>query len=195
MSYTPKAPKPVPTRTFHEVSFVFGKDWKWTFPSILNLGEIAKFKQITYNHCNDYLIRVLNSPIPTESKGGMDTPDLSAKESEVIKKLGLVISGAQETDKIIPTDKQISWIENRFSRSIVAHSEWNDGVIKEQLDFLCKPVGDAPKVSEVWDECDAEVLQDVLGFFWILIGWKEEPTNDSPQEEKSSEATTTEESI
>lgn len=194
MSYTPKAPKPIIQRTYHEVQFVFGKDWKWTFPSVLNLGEIAKFKQVAYDHCVNYLITQLNAPMP--SKEGSDLPDNSRKEKDAIDAISILLSKAK-TDKIIPTDEQIESVSNRFSRSIVGFSEWNDNVIKEQLDTLCKPVGDAPSVSDVWNEegCDREVIEDVLGFFWILVGWKTASPNDSTEEKKSSEETTIEASI
>lgn len=199
MSFTPRAPKAIPTREYVEIELVFGKpEYKWKVPSYFTTSEQSRIKAVPYEHAQRFMTWELNKPL--EEYGQESEDDKSVQDAFRAGKKAmaekLIESLTKKSDvRTIPDDKDIDRVINRFLWPI-GQGVLSDNVCKEQLDIICIPATkETPKVSTVFDEADREAMQDVLNFtYQTFIQKNEEQSSqeDSEQSETPSEIPTTE---
>jgi hypothetical protein len=196
MGFTPRAPKPVKQREFTDVQLVAGENWTWQVPDTFTLAEIARIRQVPYDHCHRWLMRELNKPVSDIID---DTPpsQIVRTQEQAASELILRTLAAQNKEaRIIPNDEMLKSVINRFYENIGVN-QWSDAVCLEQLDLICIPKNGAPKVSSVADRADKELMNDLVNFFYRsqMPSTKEKEKqelsmSDSGKKEKSSKKKT-----
>ncbi len=166
MSFKPRAPKEIKSRSYTDVQLVYGENWTWQVPDSFTITEVAKIRQVLYDHCHRWLMRELNKPI---EKIIDDTPpsQIVKSQQEAAAELVLRTLAAQNKEaRIIPNDGLLRSTIDRFSENLGVN-EWSDGVCLEQLNLICLPKDGAPKVSTVADRMDKELANDLINFFYL----------------------------